>query len=87
VGFRNAVDLFSVYAGQAEDLRPWLTGAEINEDGNLRLQYLAGLALNNSQEGGIYEQMLGYRRFPTNLFTGSDVRLQTLMAAMQAGSR
>ncbi|HKE28314.1 MAG TPA: fused MFS/spermidine synthase [Bryobacteraceae bacterium] len=87
VGFRSAVDLFSVYAGQAEDLRPWLTGAEINEDGNLRLQYLAGLALNNSQEGGIYEQMLGYRRFPANLFTGSGVRLQTLMAAMQAGSR
>ena len=88
VGFRNAVDLFSVYAGQAQDLRAWLTGAEINEDGNLRLQYLAGLALNNSQESGIYEQMLSYRRFPVNLFSGSDPRLQMLMAAMQgSGSR
>jgi spermidine synthase len=88
VGFRSAVDLFSVYAGQAQDLRPWLTGAAINEDGNLRLQYLAGLALNNSQEGGIYEQMLSYRRFPVNLFTGSDTRLQMLMATMQGnGSR
>jgi spermidine synthase len=87
VGFRNAVDLFSVYAGQAQDLRPWLTGAQINEDGNLRLQYLAGMALNNSQEGGIYEQMLSYRRFPANLFAGSDARLQMLMAAMQPASR
>jgi len=35
-------------------LKSWLTGAEINLDGNLRLQYLAGLALNNSMEGAIY---------------------------------
>jgi spermidine synthase len=87
VGFRNATDLFSVYAGQAEDLRSWLTGAEINEDGNLRLQYLAGLALNDSQEGGIYQQMLTYRRFPANLFSGSDARMQTLLAAMQGSGQ
>jgi len=85
VGFRSATDLLSVYAGQAQDLRPWLTGAEINEDGNLRLQYLAGLALNNSQESGIYEQMLSYRRFPANLFTGSQARLQALAAAIGVG--
>jgi spermidine synthase len=85
VGFRSATDLLSVYAGQAQDLRPWLTGAEINEDGNLRLQYLAGLALNNSQESGIYEQILSYRRFPANLFTGSQARLQSLAAAIGAG--
>jgi spermidine synthase len=87
VGFRSALDLLAVYAGQAQDLRPWLTGAEINEDGNLRLQYLAGLALNTSQETGIYQEMLNYRRFPSNLFTGSDTRVQALMSAMQSGSR
>ena len=54
-------------------------------DGNLRLQYMAGLALNTSQEGGIYEQMLSYRRFPANLFTGSEARLQALAAAIEAG--
>jgi spermidine synthase len=85
VGFRSVVDLLSVYAGQARDLRPWLVGAEINEDANLRLQYQAGLALNNSQEGGIYQQMLSYRRFPMNLFAGSDARLQALMAAIEVG--
>ncbi len=83
VGFRSGTDLFSVYAGQAQDLRPWLTGAQINEDGNLRLQYLAGLALNHSEESGIYEQMLSYRRFPANLFTGSEARMNVLMSAMQ----
>jgi spermidine synthase len=84
VGFHSAAELLSVYAGQAQDLRPWLTGAEINRDGNLRLQYLAGLALNDSQEGGIYEQMLSYRRFPVNLFTGSEARLEALRAAIES---
>jgi spermidine synthase len=85
VGFHSAVELLSVYAGQAQDLRPWLTGAQINQDGNLRLQYLAGLALNTSQEGGIYRQMLSYRRLPANLFTGSEARLQALMSAIDIG--
>jgi spermidine synthase len=85
VGFRSGVDLLSVYAGQAQDLRGWLAGAEINEDGNLRLQYLAGMALNTSQEGGIYQQMLSYRRFPADLFTGSEGRIQELIMAMHGG--
>ena len=34
----SAIALLSTYAGQASDLRSWLAGAEINRDGNLRLQ-------------------------------------------------
>jgi spermidine synthase len=64
-------------------LRSWLAGAEINRDGNLRLQYLAGLALNNSMEGAIYNQMLTHRRYPENLFVVSDQRRPALMAALQ----
>ncbi|MEI9975200.1 MAG: fused MFS/spermidine synthase [Ignavibacteriota bacterium] len=45
VGFSSVLDLLSTYAGQRGDLLPWLEGAEINRDGNLRLQYMAGLAL------------------------------------------
>jgi len=71
VGFGGAVQLLGTYAGQEPDLRPWLNGAEINRDGNLRLQYMAGLALNVSQEGAIYSQMLAYRKYPQNLFAGS----------------
>ena len=48
VGFNSAIQLLGTYAGQASDLRPWLADAAINRDGDLRLQYLAGLALNNS---------------------------------------
>ena len=82
VGFGSMYDLLSTYAGQDQDLKPWLRDAEINRDGNLRLQYLAGLALNISQEGYIYSEMLKYRQFPVNLFAGSEEKMQRLMTAL-----
>jgi len=86
VGFQSLPDLLSIYAGQAAELRPWLEGAQINRDGNLRLQYLAGLALNDSQENSIYNEIGTYRRFPSNLFAGSsEHELAALFAAMAAG--
>ncbi|MBZ5612235.1 MAG: fused MFS/spermidine synthase [Acidobacteriia bacterium] len=82
VGFQSAMGLLTTYAGRAQDLKAWLQGAQINRDGNLRLQYLAGLALNVSQETLIYDQMLGYRKYPEGLFTVSDARRQALDAAL-----
>jgi len=82
VGFNSAIALLSTYAGQGPDLKSWLADAEINRDGNLRLQYLAGLALNKSMEGAIYSQMLTYRRYPENLFVVSDQRKPALMMAL-----
>jgi spermidine synthase len=82
VGFGSAIALLSTYAGQGPDLKSWLVDAEINRDGNLRLQYLAGLALNKSMEGAIYSQMLTYRRYPDNLFVVSDRLKPALMAAL-----
>ena len=83
VGFPSAVALLSTYAGQEPDLRPWLEGAEINRDGNLRLQYMAGLALNVSREGSIYSEMLNYRRFPENLIAGSEQHRSALRMALE----
>jgi spermidine synthase len=83
VGFNSLVGLLATYGGQAADLQQWTAGAEINRDGNLRLQYLAGLALNDSMEGAIYNEILSYRKFPRNLFVGSEPRLQALATAMQ----
>jgi spermidine synthase len=86
VGFHSLPSLLAVYAGQAADLRTWLEGAEINRDGNLRLQYLAGLALNGSQENAIYGELMSFRRFPRDLFAGSSqAELAALFAAMGAG--
>jgi spermidine synthase len=82
VGFGSVVQLLATYAGQEPDLRPWLAGADINRDGNLRLQYMAGLALNVSREGAIYTEMLAYRKFPENLFAGSEERRRALRYAL-----
>ena len=82
VGYNSAADLLATYAVDANDLRGWLRGAQINRDRNLRLQYLAGLGLNNYLAPTIYNRMLSYGSFPTDIFTGSDTRLMQLKAAM-----
>ena len=84
VGFQSIGDMLATYTTQDQDLKPWLQGAEINRDGNLRLQYLAGMALNSNAETIIYNQMLQYHRFPANLFTGSGARMQAVYSAMTA---
>jgi spermidine synthase len=82
VGFNSAADLFGTYIGGAKDVQAWLADAQLNRDGNLRLQYLAGLALNESQEDTIYKQILATRRLPSPQFTGSPKTMADLYAAM-----
>jgi spermidine synthase len=87
VGFKSAYSLFATYAGQAADLKPWLQRAQINRDRNLRLQYLAGLGLNFNEQDLIYSDLLVYRRFPEELFTGSNVWKQTLKDAIEKSAK
>lgn len=87
VGFHSVVDLFATYAGGSSDLGPWLQDAAINRDRNLRLQYLAGRGLNLYRSGDIYAEMTANTRFPPDLFTGSDERIQALRYAMQYALR
>jgi spermidine synthase len=84
VGISSAIELLGNYAGDAESLRPWLAGAAINTDRNLRLQYLAGMTLTTSASDAIYAEMLQYTRFPDRLFTGSPASLQALRARIAA---
>jgi spermidine synthase len=86
VGFRSALSLLSTYGGQARDLAAWLAGAQINGDSNLRLQYLAGMGLNTYDNASIYDDMLRYRKFPDNLFAGTDSELQSLREALDTRS-
>jgi spermidine synthase len=78
VGVRSAVDLLASYAGRAADLQPWLRDAAINRDGDLRLQYLAGLGLNANEGDRVYAEILKYRRYPEGLFIGSENTLAAL---------
>jgi spermidine synthase len=66
-------------------LRPWLADAEINHDRNLRLQFLAGLGLNEYDQADIYSQILQYRRYPEGLFVGSPDKLMQIRAATGGG--
>jgi spermidine synthase len=82
VDLGSVSDLFSTYAGNSAGLKPWLKDAAINHDADLRLQYLAGLALNHAEEDSIYRQIMQYWGPPVELFTGSPQRLDTLFSAM-----
>ena len=82
VGFESAVELLATYAGRAGELRPWLKGAQINRDRNLRLQYLAGMALNFQRGGDIYAGLRAYRKYPDDLFIASEPLRRALEQAM-----
>jgi len=67
VGLYGAQNLLSTYMGDKAGLKEWTYGAEINHDRSLRLQYLAGLALNRFQGDMIYRDMLKYKAMPQGL--------------------
>jgi spermidine synthase len=83
VGFTTILALFDTYGGQAADLRPWLAGAQINSDRNLRLQYLAGLAADLTEATQISDSYLAYRKFPDNIFTGDGARKNALRLVLE----
>jgi spermidine synthase len=77
-GFHSAVDLLATYTGRASDLQPMVSGVALNEDLNLRLQYLAGMGLNSRRSAEIYRRILTYRQFPQDLLTGEGERMNAL---------
>jgi spermidine synthase len=83
VGMNSPVDLFATYAGRKSDLKEWLSGAAINRDRNLRMEYLAGLGLNLDDSAAIYAGILAHRRFPENIFTSAEGRVYSLREAVR----
>ena len=72
VGFDSALDLLSTFTTDAASLEPWLAGAELNTDGNLRLQYLAGEGLNAETAGEIHAALdAAAPGVPGTRFTGT----------------
>jgi len=78
VGFDSLADLLGTYAGRGPDLKEWMAGAQINTDRNLRLGYLAGMALNNTQAPEIYNGIRNFYKFPTDLFSGSAQKVESI---------
>ena len=83
VGFSSVYQLLATYAGRASDLRPWLTGAHINTDLDLRLQYMAGMGLNYNNAPEIRQLIGNYARFPEGMFKGTPEEMQELEAAFR----
>ncbi|MEI9811431.1 MAG: fused MFS/spermidine synthase [Acidobacteriota bacterium] len=71
VGILRAADLFSNFSGRAQDMTAFTQGAQINQDRNLRLQYLAGMGAITLNSPGIMREITRYRKFPDGLFSGS----------------
>jgi spermidine synthase len=83
VGVHSVTELAALYAGRGKDLAPWLADAQINDDRSLRLQYLAGLSLNDYNQDAIYKTILSYNRFPEDLFIGPADMKAELKAALE----
>jgi spermidine synthase len=83
IGMTSVVDLFATFAGNRNQLQPWLADATINRDRNLKLQYLAGLGVHLYQSDVIYAEMLRYADYPQDLFAGSEGMLTALQQSMR----
>jgi spermidine synthase len=84
VGIRSLIDLFAGYSGRKEELAPWLAGAEINRDRNLRLQYLAGIEKYSFEMNEIYTELDRLRKFPESLFLAGNAWKEELRRALEA---
>jgi spermidine synthase len=78
VEIHSASDLLSTYTGRSADLGPMLSGVAINRDMNMRLQYIAGWGVNSVMADPIYREILKYRTFPGDLFTGTSETIEAL---------
>jgi spermidine synthase len=87
VEINDADDLLASYAGRGADLQKWLkdSHAEINRDRNLRLQYLAGMGVNEQMGSYLSETIVSYRRFPEDLFVGPELRKLALRERLKNG--
>jgi len=78
VEFFKLEDLLATYAGRAQDLQEWMSGAQINTDRNMRLSYLSGMSANSYAATKIYFEICDHYKFPENLFSDSDEKLDSL---------
>jgi spermidine synthase len=68
VNITSPMDLLPTYAGRRADVAGWLTGYQPNLDKNLRLEYLAGEALDRYDEVAIYDRMTETLQYPDGFF-------------------
>ena len=55
-----------------------LVNIPVNDDLNMRLQYLAGMGLNSAIAPQVYREIMSYRKFPEDLLIGSGEGMNAL---------
>jgi spermidine synthase len=84
VSYPDAVSLFGTFAADASQLSEYLQGAQINRDRNLRLQYLAGMAINRYEQADLYAQLKAAGGWKEGLFQGDAATLTQLRAVISS---
>ncbi|MCA9128850.1 MAG: fused MFS/spermidine synthase [Planctomycetales bacterium] len=83
VGLGAALGLLQTYAGQRSDFEQVLSGAQVNHDRDLRLQYLAGLGLNQQEADAIYARLMSDVLYPERIFDAAGKLGQQLKLRLQ----
>lgn len=83
IGFASTQELFATFGARGADIEPWVAGAELNSDRNLRLQYLAGegFVFATDESELIFADMTRNRTWPEAMFTGPAEKLEALREA------
>ncbi len=84
VNYGSSVALFGTFAAYGSQLHNYLADAQINRDRNLRLQYLAGMALNQYEQSQLYSDLKANGSWIEGLFTGDAETLAKLRSAIAA---
>jgi spermidine synthase len=87
VGLDSGMDLIGTFTARASDLAKALATAQRTTDRDLRLQYLAGFALNATDAGTIFGELFGAgTAFPASAFVGTPAQLEELRQRLAARS-
>ena len=78
VNFDSAVSLLGTFAADGSQLAGFLADAQINRDRNLRLQYLAGMAVNSYAQSSLYNELKASGGWKDGLFGGDRQTLAQL---------
>jgi spermidine synthase len=87
VGFNSIFELLGTYGGDGQRMQKWCEGAQINTDRNMRLQYLAGMALNTYEEKKLLDGILKYYEFPDDIFKGSESDIERIKQELANNGR
>jgi spermidine synthase len=87
VNYGSVLALFGTFAAHSSQLINYVADAQLNRDRNLRLQYLAGMAVNHYDQSRIYGDLQTNGGWLDGVFTGDAATLEALKSAITARRR